>query len=168
MAARARAVLDVRMGHAEAALTRLHPLLDQQGVQEFHVTALLPVLAWAYLEVGDVAQAKQTIEQALRRAQAEHLRLFLVDALHVQALILMQQGRAAAAKTALREALKLARALPWPYAEASLLAVYGRLATELGEHEAAHVALAEALDIFRQLGAQKDTQQAEQLLTMLV
>jgi tetratricopeptide (TPR) repeat protein len=161
------AELAVLQGRPEVAVARLVPLLDRPGLEEFDVTYFLPVLAWAHLELGDLAQAEHTIEQALRRMRAEQLRLMLVDALRVQALILLRRRHWDEAAHALQEGLALARAMPDPYAEARLLQVHGQLHAEQDEPERAQERLAAALAIFRRLGARKDIEGAEQDLASL-
>src|SRR5205823_9008366 len=90
-AAAVQAELDVLEGRSEAASARLVPLLDRPGLEECDVTALLPVLAWAYLEQGQGERAAETVERALARAQREEMRLVLVEALRVQALVALRQ-----------------------------------------------------------------------------
>jgi hypothetical protein len=128
------------------------------------VTAVLPVLAWAHLDAGDIEQADQVVALALRRARADNLRLALVDALRVQALVAMRRGREAEAARALGEDLALAQRMGYPYAEARLLSVYGLLHILRGERGPTRERLEAALAIFRRLGARKDIEQTEQLL----
>ena len=163
-AASALAELAVQEGRPDAAKARLLPLLDRPGLEEFDVTGFLPVLAWAYLELGESINAAETIAAAIRRARAGQLRLMLTDALRVQALVVARQGRLTEAISALDEGLALAGALPYPYAEGRLLQLYGTLPAE---HADAQGRLAAALAIFRRLGAQKDLEWTEQLLTKL-
>ena len=92
-AAGSRAELAVLEGRPAAACDLLGLFLDRPGLEEFDVTLFLPVLAWAYLDLGDVAQADHTAKAAVRRARAERLRVVLVDALRVQALVACRQGR---------------------------------------------------------------------------
>ena len=66
---------------------------------------MLPVLAWAYLELDETEQAARTIEEALRRQRAGQYRLALVDALRVQALVALRQGNVQTAVDALEEGL---------------------------------------------------------------
>jgi tetratricopeptide (TPR) repeat protein/transcriptional regulator with XRE-family HTH domain len=165
--ARALAELAVLEGQPDAAVARLVPLLDRPGLEEFDVTYFLPVLAWAYLELGDLAQAEQVIGQALRRARAEQLGLMLVDALRVQALVAARQGRPAEATQALDEGMALARAMPYPYAEARQLELSAGLRRDGGKTGAACEQLEAALCIFRRLGARKDVEHTEQQLAAL-
>jgi tetratricopeptide (TPR) repeat protein len=130
------------------------PLLDRPGLEAYDVTALLPVLAWAHLELGEVAQAERALAEAIRRTRPEHLRLGLGEALRVQAMLAVRQEYWEDAVQSLEEGLVLARNMPYPYAEARCLAVYGHLHAERGEPEAARERLDAALTIFRRLGAQ--------------
>jgi tetratricopeptide (TPR) repeat protein len=164
---RARAELDLLQGHAEVARARLEPLLDRPGLEEFDVTEFLPELAWAYLELGHLDQAQQTVVQALRRARAEQLRLILVDALRVQAMVAMRREQWEEATSALEEGITMAREMPYPYAEARLLHIYGQMHLQKGETESAHERLGAALVIFRRLGARKDVEGVEQDLATL-
>jgi tetratricopeptide (TPR) repeat protein len=161
------AEIDVLEGRPEAAGARLGTLLDRDGLQECDVTTLLPVLAWAQLEQGQVKQATATLGQALARARREEMRLVLVEALRVQALIARRQEHWAAAECSLEEGVALARSMPYPYAEARLLHVYGRLHIQKGEPEAARERLASARVLFLRLGARTDVARAQQALSTL-
>jgi tetratricopeptide (TPR) repeat protein len=161
------AELDVLEGRPEAARARLVPLLDRPGLEECDVTMLLPVLAWAHLELGQVDQATDALRQALARARREEMRLVLVEALRVQALVALRQGREPDAALSLEEGLALARGMRYPYAEARLLHVYGHLHTQKREPEAARERLQAALALFQHLGAGWDIQQTQQAITAL-
>lgn len=161
------AEVEVLAGRPDAAAARLEPLRDRLGLQEYDVTAFLPVLAWAYLEQGRLEGAAATVEQALTRARPEGMRLVLVEALRMQALIALRQVQWDQAARSLEEGLALARRMPYPYAEARLLHVYGTLHAEQGEAQAARDQLEAALAIFRRLGARRDAEQVEQALASL-
>lgn len=159
---------DLLEGRPEMARARLVPLRDRTGMQEMQVTTyLLPVLAWAHLELGETDQAEQAIAEALLRARQGRFRLTLVGAFRVQALIALHQGDTQAAADALDEGLSLARAIPYPHREGWLLEVYGRLHQMRGEPAAARARLEEAAAIFRRLGAQKDLERVQQALATL-
>lgn len=161
------AELDVRAGRPEAAVARLTPLLDRPGLEECDVTSLLPVLAWAQLEMGQAEQAATTVEQALTRTRREDLRLVLVETLWVQARISMHQERLADAARHVQEGLALARDIPYPYGEARLLRVDGQRHATLGERAAAGERLAGALAIFRRLGARRDAAEVKRSLVVM-
>lgn len=158
---------DVRAGDPAAARARLLPLLDRPGLEEWQVTELLPVLAWAHLEAGDLAEASATASRAIMRARLHEHRLSLIEALRVQGLVALRQGCWDEAGRVLAEALALARAISYPYGEARVLHLAGLLATGRGEGAAARERLAAALAGFRALGAGRDAAQAEQVLTGL-
>jgi tetratricopeptide (TPR) repeat protein/DNA-binding XRE family transcriptional regulator len=161
------AELEILEGRAEAASARLVPLLDRPGLEECDVTALLPVLAWAQLELGQMDEAVETVAQALRRARPEEMRLVLVEALRIEALVAIRQGRWAEAEQDLKEGIALAQEMPHPYAEARLLRADGQRHAEQGEWDQAQVRLEAALAIFRQLGAIVDARLVERALSEL-
>jgi tetratricopeptide (TPR) repeat protein len=162
-----RAECDLLEGDAEAARTRLLPLLDPPGREEFYGNAVLPALAWAHLEMGEPASAEQVVAEAIRRMRADDDRLELVDALRVQALVAIQQGRWDAATQALEEGLELARGMPYPYAEGRLLHAYGQMHAEQVEPNQARKRLEEARAIFGRLGARKDAERVAQAMADL-
>jgi tetratricopeptide (TPR) repeat protein len=161
------AEIDIVGGRPEAARARLLPLLDRPGLEECDVTALLPVLAWAHLDLGEVAQAADIVEQALRRTRPENIRLVLVDALRVQAMVAVRQEHWQEAEQALEEGIALARSMPYPFAEGRLLHTYGQMHADKAEPQVARARLEAAGAIFRRLGARKDVERTEHLLATL-
>jgi Tfp pilus assembly protein PilF len=143
------------------------PLLDRPGLEEWDVIALLPCLAWAHLELGDMVQATTVVAEGIRRARARKHKLALVDALRVQATVAIRLEHWEKADATLQEALALARSMPYPYAEARLLHVYGQMHMAKGEPGPARERLEAALAIFRRLGARKDAERSEQALAEL-
>jgi len=158
------AELDVVRGQPEAAIGRLQPLATRQG--GFTVSIRL-ILAWAYLERGDVAQAAALARDAVEVARAQQERLSLVDALRVQGMVLSRQEHWDEAERAFREGLELAHPMPYPYAEARILTEMGMLETVQNNAEQARDQLGEALAIFRQIGATKDIEKTAALLSRL-
>jgi hypothetical protein len=128
---------------------------------------VLPALAWATLEAGDAGEAARTIDAARWRARAADLRTSVAAALRVQALILLRQRRHEGAAQVLEEGLLLARATRFPHTEARLLELYGNPHLLGGEPASARERLEAALAIFNRLGARKDIERAEQLMTTL-
>jgi ATP/maltotriose-dependent transcriptional regulator MalT len=141
-------ILDGRPGEAEA---RLLPLRDRPGLRECDVTRFLPVLAWAMLEQGRVAEAAAVVEQALARAKPEQMRLVLVEALRVQALVARAQGHLEEAARSVEEGIALGHDMPHPYAEARLLHLAGLLCAERGDADAARTRFAAASALFAAL-----------------
>jgi tetratricopeptide (TPR) repeat protein len=163
----ALAEIEIRRGRPADARVRLLPLLDRPGLEEEDVTQLLPVLAWAHLELGELGEADAVVRQAIRRARTEGSPLLLADALRVQGLIAIRQGWWEEAERALDEGLALARSMPYPYAEARLLYLDGLFRTHQGEGGPARERLEAARAIFRRLGARKDIEHTEQLVSTL-
>jgi tetratricopeptide (TPR) repeat protein len=143
---------DLLEGQPEAARARLEGLLDRRGQQELDVTRLLPLLAWACLEVGDTARADALLEQAMTRAAAVNMRPALALALRVRGLLEIRRERWEEAAAALAEALDLCWALPAPWAEAKTLYVWGLLHQRNGEPERARTRLEAARAICARLG----------------
>jgi ATP/maltotriose-dependent transcriptional regulator MalT len=126
------------------------------------------VLAWAYLEQGQVAQAADTIAQALTRARREQMRLVLAEALRVRALLALRQEQWEEAARSITEGLAMARAMPYPYGEARLLRVDGALHARQGAPAAARGRLEAAHAIFQRLGVRGEAVWVEQELTALL
>jgi tetratricopeptide (TPR) repeat protein len=165
---------DILVGRPDLARGRLAPLLAGAGQRpwpvpffQFSIAQALAILAWAHLELGDVAAADEVVGQAIMRARAINYRLAWVNALRVQAMVRICQEHWDEAERALEEGLTMARSLPYPYGEARLLHLYGQMHAQKGEPVPARERLKDALAIFRRLGARKDAERAEQALTTL-
>jgi tetratricopeptide (TPR) repeat protein len=128
---------------------------------------LLPYLALAQLELGEVDQAGAIAGEAVRLATEQHERLRLVDALRVQGMVLTRVGQSGEAAGILEEGLELARSLPFPYAEGRILYQLGLLDQERGQYQQARQHLEEAQKFFHRLGARKDMGRTEQALVEL-
>ncbi len=161
------AELEILEGRAEAAREWLVPLLDRPGLEECDVTVLLPALAWVHLEWGQVDEAAEAVEQALRRARSEEMHLVLVEALRVRALVALRREQWDEAARSLEEGLALARAMSYPYAEARLLLVYGEVHGQKRELAAARARLEAAQVLFARLGARMDSERVERALGTL-
>jgi tetratricopeptide (TPR) repeat protein len=162
------AELDILTAKPEAAQARLLPLLEQMEMDDSTViTQVLPRLAWAALDLGQLDRATTLISDALRRQQMYGYRLALLDTLRVQGMICRRQGQDEAAAQALGAGLAVARQIGCPYGEARLLQACGRLHAGARERGPARTEIEAALAIFHRLGAQKDIEQAEQLRTIL-
>jgi tetratricopeptide (TPR) repeat protein len=158
---------EILEGRPDAACARLAPLLDAARREVWGSPYAQATLAWAYLEMGDVAAADEVVGQAVRRACVEGYGVALVAALWVQAMVSTRQERWAEAEQALEEGFTLAWRMPYPYAEGRLLHVYGLMYLQRGEPEPARERLEAALVIFCRLGARKDAERAESVLTAL-
>lgn len=160
-------LLHGRLNAIESARNQLEELLDRHGQEEVDVTRILPLLAWAYVEMGDEKRARDLLAQAESRARVLNLRPALALALRIEALVAIRQSRWQTAEKALEEALTLCRAMPHPYAEAKTLYMYGLMYLAHNELGGARTHLASALEIVRQLGETPYFVQVEQALSRL-
>ena len=149
---------------AAAALARLEPWLDRTGPYEQGTTDLIPMMAWACLELGDEERASALLTECLAQARERHYRVLLADALRIQALLALSQGRWQDAEAALDEALALTRSMPYPYAEAKTLYVYGDLHAAQGNVERGRDHYEAALAILGRLGERLYAERVEQAL----
>jgi tetratricopeptide (TPR) repeat protein len=154
-------------GRPQASLARLTPLLDRSEQQETHVTLLLPLLAWAYLELGELEEAQHWSREGIRRAGAGSYQLVLVEALRIQGLLLARQERRQEAEQVFAESLSMSRAMPSPYAEVKTLYASGQLARRHGEAETARERMEAALAICVRLGERLYAQHIEAELVVI-
>jgi tetratricopeptide (TPR) repeat protein/transcriptional regulator with XRE-family HTH domain len=155
---------DLLAGRPEAARVRLAPLRDAPGLIVSNSGESLALLAWAYLEVGEVGQAQALLAQVLRTARQARMGPTLVQALRVQALAWSKEERWQEAEQALQEALTLCRRMATPYAEAKTLSVAGLVSRERREFELARQRFEAALTILQRLGERLYAGYIEQLL----
>jgi tetratricopeptide (TPR) repeat protein len=162
------AEIDLADGRPQEAIHRLEPLLDRPGLTEEYVNSLLPLVAWANLELGHRQRAESIAEAAVMRARNQGGRLRLLEALRVRALVAMREagenGRWDPVDALLREALKLARDMEYRHGEERVLLLYGRLSMDRGQVERARGYLQEALALAERLGAEKDAERARRAL----
>ena len=157
------AELDLREGNPHAAVTRLEPLADADLAWSYAVL-LLSTLAWAYLEVGEVARAEVLAQRAVAQAARTETWFHGISALRVQGMIHARQERYDSADAAYQDGLRRARAMPFPYGEAQLLQAYGLLQRQRGDRVPADQTLREALVVFEELGARKDVERVHAAL----
>ncbi|HEV2235853.1 MAG TPA: tetratricopeptide repeat protein, partial [Ktedonobacterales bacterium] len=153
---------DLLAGHPEAARQRLEPLPD---LTDAEVTLVLPVLAWAYRDQGELDRAEAFARQTAVLATRREHRMALVEALRISALVALRQGRHREAAIALDEALTLAA--PFPYAEAKTLYVYGQVHEATGDPKRAREAYQQALAICARLGERLYAEHIERALAGL-
>lgn len=158
---------DLLEGHPKAARARLDPLLEYRWLAEYQQQYVLPQLAWAFCELGDLARAQAIVAESVARARADRHNLFLVDGLRVRAVVAMRQGQWQEAQEALEESICLCRAMPYPSAEAKALLIYGRLEATLGELARARERYEAALTILNRLGERLYAGAAERALQAL-
>jgi tetratricopeptide (TPR) repeat protein len=152
---------EILEGRPEEAVALMAPLVEGGAEEDWEVTMILPVYAWAQLECGHVERGSEIIVAALRRI-GERNRVVLVEALRVHGIALAAQGRYGEAEDAFRRTVELARSMPWPYAEARALYRLGVLLLDMGSPREARSHLDAAVATFRRLGAHPFVERAEQ------
>lgn len=143
---------DLLDGRPAAARTRLEPLLNRLSRQEGALNALLPLLAWALLDLGEAAQAEVFLAENQARARARQDQAAWMHTLRIHALLAIRQQRWSDVQPFLEEALQLARRLGLPYDEAKVLYTYGLLHRQQAEQSLARARLEAAQAILRRLG----------------
>ena len=154
-------------GRAVQARDRLLQLCEEGACERSDAVVLLPRLAWAYLQLGELEQAEAIVGRAVSEATAEHNRFDLVDGLTVRALLELRLARFDAAERTLDAALTLTRDMRYPYGEARVLFAFGQLHAEKGERDMARDRLLAALAVLRRLGERLYTGNVEALLADL-
>ena len=155
---------DLLAHRPETARARLASLLELVRPEVIDFKEILPLLAWAELESGDVPQAQARLEGVIAMARQELMRPILVEALRVQALAWSRQERWAEAEAALEEALLLCRSMLSPYTEAKTLYVWGLVSQQKRELAPARRQFEAALAILERLGERLYARSIEQLL----
>lgn len=158
---------DILEGHPTLARDRLEPLGDRSERQESLVTVFLPLLAWAYIEIGDTTRASEIVEAALTRAKMQGMRPAYVDALRSKAILATHQSQWDVAERALDEALALVTTMRYPYGHARVLHDYGMLHVARGSAEQARERLETALSILKSLGERLYAERIEHALSSL-
>jgi hypothetical protein len=125
------------------------------------------LLAWAYLDLGEVAAAAEWAAAVERDARSAHGLPALVDALWMEARVALRQCQWLDAERAVGEGLEVARRLRQPYREARLLHVSGELHRQKGEVAPARERWEAALAIFQHLGARPHSAEVAQALAEL-
>jgi tetratricopeptide (TPR) repeat protein len=163
---RTLALRDLLDERADRALARLEPLLLGTELDMQEQALYLPVLAEAYLQAGNLHQARQVLDTSLA-LHGRAMRGMLAETLCVHAKLLLANGELAGAETVLNDLLDLTRSLPYPFVEAQALVACGQLEAMRGSPGAARQRLEEALTIFQRLAAQPFVEQTERVLAQL-
>jgi tetratricopeptide (TPR) repeat protein len=155
---------DLAEGRAEQAVNRLQPLLTSME-QDWPRAFPPPVLAEAYLELGDVNKAEELVLQRVQRFRAQNHRRALAVWLRVQGMVLDRQHRWNEADRVFSEAVSTAQAMGYPYAGGRSLYEGSVMHVRRGEPEQAREWLEEALAIFRRLGTRPYVERTERALS---
>jgi tetratricopeptide (TPR) repeat protein len=157
---------DLLAGLAQAAHLRLAPLFETIDYANRLSLEGMPLLAWTKLEVGEVAQAEALLEQAAETMRGCEMRLALIEALRVQALLFSRGDRWQAAVSALNEALEVGHAIQSQYGVAKALYVYGLLHLRRDEMERARERFKDALALLNRLGERLYAEHVERALAV--
>ena len=158
---------DLMEGQPALARDRLDPLGDRSSQQEALVTVFLPLLAWAYTDLGEEEHAEELVEQALTRASTQHIRAAHVDALRSKAHLATRQRRWDVARKALDDALALAATMHYPYTHARVLYEYSLLDAARGDVQQAREHLEGSYAILSHLGERLYATRVEHTLALL-
>jgi tetratricopeptide (TPR) repeat protein len=154
-------------GRVEEARARLAPLLAGPDLASRLAFQSMPVhvlLAWAQLDLGEVAAAAALASEAAQDARSTRSLPALADALWMEARVALRQQHWREVERAVGEGLAVARRLRQPYREARLLHVAGELHRQKGEAAPARERWEAALVLFRRLGARPHCAEVEQAL----
>jgi tetratricopeptide (TPR) repeat protein len=146
----ALAEVELLQGRPQFALPRLQSAVEDGAVSERWAVALLPLMSWAQLGVGDVQGAKDTAEMAVRTAKGSEALLHLADALWAKTMVTIRSGEDA--DVTLRETLRLSRTLGYARGEARALYAQGMAAIESHDARLAAKRLDTAGALFQRLG----------------
>lgn len=125
---------DLLRGDPLAAYERLVSLIDRERPRDVDEYVLLPVFAWAALEMAQESRAAHLLELALAYAGTNHLVPTIISALRVRALLSARQGKPAQAQDDLRDALALSEEIQQPYHVAKVHHAWARIgAGDAGE-----------------------------------
>jgi tetratricopeptide (TPR) repeat protein len=162
------AEVELVQGQAVEAQVRLQPIIESPDCEQYNdITPMLPMLAWACIELGDERQAEALLDRALPQAEAQHHILAVLDILRIRALLSTRRERWEEGCQTLEQALVLARSMPHPYAEAKLLYVAGQLQAARRDTPAARENFLAALSNCTQLGERLYAVHIERDLTAL-
>lgn len=167
MARRALAECDLLDGRGADAIAHLGLAARSPDQEEPDATKRRLLLAWAYLVLGDDAQARREAQEAVVLAGAQRLGPTLADALRVQALVAIGQSQWREAEDSLDRALDVSRGVASPYAEAKALYVYGLLEAKRNVSQRARERLGAALTILGRLGERLYAKLIEEALASL-
>lgn len=155
---------DLLRGDPLAASQRLAPLINQERPQDVDEYVLLPLLAWAALEMAEESHAAHLLELVLAYADMNQLVPATISALRVRSLLNARQGRSDQAIDDLRNALALSEAIQQPYQVAKTHFTQARIVTGEGETGRTREHARAALTILAPLGERLYATAAERLL----
>jgi tetratricopeptide (TPR) repeat protein len=158
---------ELMQGKAEAALTRLLPLVEASDPGELGVVRLMPDLASAYLELGDEGLAEEVVLEGTERASTQGHTLALVELLRVRGMTLARRRRWDEAERAFEEAVSVAKSVRYPFAEARALYEWGSMYVGRPDTKQGRGRLEAAAEIFGALSARPYSDLAQKTMVAL-
>lgn len=155
---------DLLRGDTSAAQRHLTPLVDQERPRDVDEYVLLPLVAWAALEMAQESRAANLLESAIAYASKNHLIPTTITALRVRAMLCQRQGRSAQATDDLRDALALSETIQQPYHVAKVHFTRAFIDTGEGSTGRSREHARAALSILAPLGERLYATKAERLL----
>ncbi|MDT5211083.1 MAG: hypothetical protein QOF67_3498, partial [Mycobacterium sp.] len=147
--------LDVSLGHYEAAIATLQPLVAKfdpvSTPTELPNAAFLADAIEALIQVGRRAEAEPLIEALERNGQRQDRPWMLAAGARGRAMLLAANGDLEAASAAATHAMTQHDRLPMPFERGRTLLLLGQLQRRQRRKEAASASLHEALGIFERL-----------------
>jgi tetratricopeptide (TPR) repeat protein len=151
-------------GDAHAALARVTPLVKRDETDGVDIDVLLPLQAWAYVEVANYSCAADIIETALTHARAARLIPTEIAALRVRSLLAARQEEFQQAHYDLQTALMLAHESRHLYAIGKVHRDLGQLYAGMADQLQAREQARAAMSIFEPLGERMYATHATYLL----
>jgi tetratricopeptide (TPR) repeat protein len=143
---------DLMAGEPRVACARIEQVFERLQARPGLATRLLPLLAWAYLELGDMDRAEHLGRDALTSAEVGQQKLTLVEAWRTSGMIAIHQQRWSDAQTMLERSVALSQSMSYPYAEARALYTIGLMHLQQGQLGPASQCFRAAQDICIRLG----------------
>jgi tetratricopeptide (TPR) repeat protein/transcriptional regulator with XRE-family HTH domain len=157
-----RAHLDLLQGRPDAAVSILRAQVKE--AEPNPDLTILPLLAEAYVQSGNLVQAEQVVLRALHQASTAGDRRTLMGALRVHGMLLTRRAHWSEAARVLDQAVALAESMQTPWEEAQIRYEFGMMHAAFGHRQPAREQIKEALAISSRLGAKKDSERTEQAL----
>jgi ATP/maltotriose-dependent transcriptional regulator MalT len=162
---RGLAEIELMDGRPEAAIRRLETTSSEHAHEDISAAYSLPILARAYLQIGDVDRARSAADPAVRLLG--ELPGAAPSVLRVHAAMEIAAHDTSSAEAALQEARRLARASGSPFEEALALLDLGVMRLGNDDPAGGTELVKKALSTLRRLGAASYVQRAEEALAVI-
>jgi DNA-binding CsgD family transcriptional regulator len=148
--------LEVSLGHYEAALTALQPVLSRYAEGQFgteiHVAAFLPEAVEAMVQLGRLDGAQPLVEALEHNGMRLDRAWMLAVGARCRAMLLAARGDIDAASLAVETAMAHHERLPMPFERARTQVLLGQLQRRQRQKDAATATLQDAVQAFDAMG----------------